>query len=50
MVRLKQVEFHRYEYRWNQSQFHYGSIKTEYNIKNGIEVIRSQFHYGSIKT
>ena len=34
----------------NSSQFHYGSIKTEFLKENGIKVERSQFHYGSIKT
>ncbi len=51
MVRLKpavEVELFRHN---NQSQFHYGSIKTHNNsvllLKDGR---KSQFHYGSIKT
>ena len=32
------------------SQFHYGSIKTEFFLEYLNEIMESQFHYGSIKT
>ena len=34
----------------DQSQFHYGSIKTILNSKKLAHFAMSQFHYGSIKT
>ena len=37
-------------YQWFQSQFHYGSIKTEWFSNKASFSGMSQFHYGSIKT
>ncbi len=51
MVRLKQKMETTLLRKYVQSQFHYGSIKTERKFwKKNIRNRKSQFHYGSIKT
>ena len=50
MVRLKLAEFLFNFLRENGSQFHYGSIKTNWYGQPYKDWNRSQFHYGSIKT
>ena len=50
MVRLKHSKERYMKQRYNWSQFHYGSIKTYFNLEITAVGKTSQFHYGSIKT
>ena len=50
MVRLKQNKIEILKKEKQESQFHYGSIKTKVVSLIGITTEESQFHYGSIKT
>ncbi len=50
MVRLKLVYFYRHDVTSSESQFHYGSIKTNLLLQGWNYGPQSQFHYGSIKT
>ncbi len=51
MVRLKLHNDWYSDELGGKSQFHYGSIKTKFVIKDNHDgVHKSQFHYGSIKT
>ena len=51
MVRLKPFQVRVNKTRTDQSQFHYGSIKTFLKcLKANSKKSSSQFHYGSIKT
>ena len=39
-----------HNFKETKSQFHYGSIKTEFFMGTRYQWFQSQFHYGSIKT
>ena len=50
MVRLKHPDKIYKKSDFLQSQFHYGSIKTDTAMDYAVYQMMSQFHYGSIKT
>ena len=50
MVRLKRKDQKMKRFDWFASQFHYGSIKTQFPGNGKRRDKTSQFHYGSIKT